>query len=216
MFEEIEGCIFDLDGTLLDSMQVWQDVDRRFLEKYGLEWNPEISQNVKKMTLDESALYFIHELKVPISLNQIKAEWESMVADEYYNNIQLKPGAMSIVKQMYACAHKMTVATSCNRGHAIAAMNRLKISRYFEYVKTVKDVGGKSKKYPDLFYYCAKAMDTDVDRTIVFEDLLLPIKVAHEAGFVTCAIQDELSAHEKEEIMKYSDYYFKSFKDIFR
>lgn len=210
---EINGCIFDLDGTLLDSMHVWQDVDRKYLARFGIKFDVKYSNEIKKMTFNESADYFINKFNIPRSKHEIMNDWNEMVEIEYRYNIKLKKGAKVVLKALKENDIKMCIATSCNENHAVMALKRLKIDNYFTFLKTCKQVG-KNKEFPDIFIDCAIGMNTPIEKTIVFEDLYMALKVAGNAGFKTCGIIDELSKHETIKILDTCDYCYKSFENI--
>lgn len=213
MFETIDACIFDLDGTLLDSMHVWQKVDETYLARYGIEFDPSFSEEIKKMTFKESAAYFIEKFNIPKSEKEIMNDWNEMVEKEYQFNIPLKEGVLEFLDRLKRDGMKMCVATSCNKKHALLALERLQIADYFEFVKTCKDVG-KNKEHPDIFIECAKNLNSEISNIMVFEDLLMALQVAKNEGFKTCGIKDILSLHEEVEIKQISDYYLDSFEDL--
>lgn len=213
MLEAVDACIFDLDGTLLDSMHVWQKVDEAYLARYGIEFDPSFSEEIKKMTFKESAVYFIEKFNIPKSEKEIMNDWNEMVEREYQFNIPLKAGAREFLARLKHSGIKMCVATSCNKKHALLALERLQIIDYFDFVKTCKDVG-KNKEHPDIYIECAKNLNSEISNIMVFEDLLMALQVAKNEGFKTCGIKDILSIHEESEIKQVCDYYLESFEEL--
>ncbi len=209
----VKACIFDLDGTLLDSMSLWQEVDRKYLARYGIVFDPIYSEEIKKMSFDESAKYFIEKFKIPRSEKQIKEDWNQMVEAEYRDNIMAKPGGLEIIQSLAKNNIALCVATSCNKEHAKMALQRLGMLPYFDFILTCAEVG-KNKEYPDVFHACANRLEVAPHECLVFEDLYMALKVCHKEGFLTVGIYDELSAHEKQNAQKVCNYYINDFFEI--
>lgn len=209
----IKACIFDLDGTLLDSMHIWQEVDRKYLASYGIQFDPSFSEEIKTMTFNESAKYFKEKFHIPKSEEEIKADWYEMVEEEYRDHIQAKEKAIELVHQLAKEGMLLCVATSCNRKHATMALNRLGIHSCFTFIKTCLEIG-KNKEFPDIYLACAKELQVEPNQCLVFEDLYMALKVAKDAGFKTVGVHDCLSVHEKEKMQQVCDCYIHSFAEI--
>ena len=212
-FKNLEACIFDLDGTILDSMSIWQEVDRKYLAAYGIEFDPKFSEEIKKLTFNESAKYFIEKFNIPKSEKEIMDDWNQMVEVEYRDNVQLKKGAKDFLHHLHSNKIKMCIATACNKKHARMALERLGILSYFSFIKTCKEVG-KNKEHPDIFLKCSEEMDVRVENTMIFEDLLMALEIAKKEGFRTCGIYDVLSSHESKRIAHTCDIFISDFHEL--
>lgn len=210
---KIKACIFDLDGTLLDSMSLWQEVDRKYLARFGIAFDPIYSEEIKKMSFDESAKYFIEKFNIPRSEEEIKEDWNRMVEVEYRDNIVAKPGSLEIIQNLAKHNIAMCVATSCNKEHARIALERLGMLSYFDFILTCAEVG-KNKEYPDVFHACAQRFEVAPHECLVFEDLYMALNVCHKEGFKTVGVYDHLSAHEKSDVKQVCDYYVYDFFEI--
>ena len=201
---KIRSVIFDLDGTLLDSMMVWVNVDRDFLEENGKVYTPDVSEAVKKMTVTDSANYFRTRFDLDMTTDEIIDRIESMVSEKYRYTLPLKDGAFEAVKALHDGGIKMCVATATYNSLADAALKRLKIYDMLEFVITCHDAGA-GKESPDIFLKAADMLGTLPEETAVAEDSLHCLQTAADAGFFTVGVYDHFSAHEKEAAARTAD-----------
>lgn len=198
---KFKGIIFDLDGTLLDSMECWENVDRCFLRENGIEPPKDISDIVKKMTINESAMYFKTRFSLKQSCEEIKDRVEEMVRERYFYTIPLKNGAYEAVVRLKEAGLRLCVATATYNKLAYAALERLDIMKYLDFVLTCSDVG-YGKDSPEIFFKAAEMLDCSAHETLVVEDSLHSIETAENAGFRTIAVYDKVSRCEWNEICR--------------
>lgn len=203
---KFKGIIFDLDGTLIDSMEVWENVDRDFVAENGGIYTPDISDTVKTMTIYQSAEYFKKRFSLEMTCEEIIDRIEQMVSEKYHNSIPLKKGVPDVLNKLSQMGIKMCVATATYNSLVNAALKRLGIYDMFEFVLTVSDIG-VGKESPDIFYKSAEKMGIDISETVVVEDSLHCIETAKKAGFFTVAVYDRLAGSDKAEIEKICDAY---------
>lgn len=211
--KEYQGLIFDLDGTLLESMQVWVEIDRLYMEIHNIEYKEEYTQIIKTLTFEESAQFFIDEFHLEMKKEDIMAEWRTMAADAYFDHIPLKPyvrECLDILKNHVP----MVIATSCETHFANAALARLGVLDYFEIILSTKDLG-VSKELPDIFQISAKLMGMKAEDCLVFEDVHTAIKSASDAGFDVCGVYDDSSKNDEKRNREISYVYIKSFKELY-
>lgn len=201
---KIDAVIFDLDGTLLDSMGIWENVDRNFLKENGVEPPEGVSDIVKKMTIQDSAMYFKERFRLSHSCEYIIDRIEEMVADEYRLHIPLKKGAYEAVMECQKKGIRMCVATATYNRLAYSALERLGILSSFDFVMTCSDVGA-GKDNPLIFFKAAEKMECVPERTLVVEDSLHCIKTAKSAGFITAGVYDSVSDGDWQEIRRNCD-----------
>ncbi len=208
-----KGIIFDLDGTLLDSMSVWENVDRDFLEENGCVYSPVVSDTVKKMTIYDSADYFKREFSLEHSCEYIINRIEEMVSEKYFYSIPLKNGVYETVKRLHEGGIKMCVATATYNRLAEAALKRLGLYDMLDFILTCSDVGS-GKDDPEIFLRSAEKMGFDISETAVIEDSLHCIETAKKADFFTIGIYDTIAEGEWEKICEISDIAVKNINEI--
>ncbi len=190
--------IFDLDGTLLDSMNVWNKVDIDFLGRYGFEVTPEYTDVVKRVSVDEAALYTKQKFRLPLTPEEIIAEWNKMVNVFYKNDVELKPNVRAYLDEAKQLGFEMGVATALTRNNAVAGLVRNRILEMFESVITLEDVGKKiDKSSPDIFlkvlnYVNAKGQNITPSQSLVYDDVAVAAGGARNGGFLTCAVYDKI------------------------
>ncbi len=191
----LKGAILDLDGTLLDSMNVWSDIDRRLLSRFGIEPDPQISHIVKKMTIEESSRYFIEKFGLSLTVSEFSGIVEEMAREEYKYNLQLKEGALELLNGLDKMGIKYCVATATYPELAKAALDRLGLISRIDFLVTEAETG-LSKKEPKIYYQCAKRLALGKRQIIVAEDALHSIITASKAGFFTAGVYDNATSDE--------------------
>lgn len=210
---KLRGAIFDLDGTVLDSMPMWNEVGIRYLTDRDLPVPPGVRDRFKTMTLEQSAEYYHQELGVEEQPEQILQDIERRILYDYQHTIPLKKGVRDVLEQLHAHGVRMGVATATARGCVEPALERLGVSKYFSFVLTCTEVG-RGKSYPDIFERSLTQLGTSKQDTVVFEDAIHAIQTANRAGFRVAAVYDEASAHERAEICALSEVYLNGWNEF--
>lgn len=212
--KKIRGMIFDLDGTLIDSMSVWHKVDVEFLRENGITEPPsDISDIVKKMTIDRSSQYFIDRFGLPHTKEYVVKRIEELVRIEYEENITLKPYVRELLDFLDERGYPYGVATATYKSLACAVLKRCGIFDRFRFVLTDTEYPN-GKRFPDIFLGGAKLLGTAPDETLVAEDSLHCIETAAGAGFITAGVYDEASNEDREQIRAICDFCVDSLRDI--
>ena len=209
----IDGVIFDVDGTLLDTMPVWHDAGARFLATLGIQAEPGLGDLLFEETVETGAQYLIDHYGLSMSIPEIARGIDEQVEQFYFREADFKPGARELLQQMYDAGIHLTVATSTHRNCIEAAFDRLGIRGMFEGIFTCSEVGA-TKNNPAIFYAAEDCMQTQPEYTWVFEDGLYAIRTAEAAGFRTVGIYDPVSEKDRAEIIRTADFYYESLADF--
>lgn len=194
---EINGykcAIFDLDGTLIDSMPFWHDISDKYLIANGIKIEETVWEEVKRLTLIETAEYFQNQFGIKKSTEEICNEVRKMVLGAYSNDIPLKNGALDLLENFYKQNIPCVLATASDRKCVDSCIERLGIKKYFKEILTCMEYN-TSKYEPLIFLKSAEVCNAKPNESIVFEDAIHCIKTAKKAGFNVCAVYDE-SAEE--------------------
>lgn len=201
----IKGAIFDLDGTLLDSMWIWDTIGEDYLRTLGYEPKEDINALFKTFSLRQAAEYYKRNYDVPLTVEQLMDGVNKTVESYYFHTVALKPGVIDFLEQLHRHGVKMCIATATDRYQVEAAIGRLGIAHYFADILTCTEVGhGKDEPY--IFRRALECLGTDIRTTIVVEDSLHALKTAKADGFLTAGIYDSHNS-EQEEIKVYSHIY---------
>lgn len=209
---EIKAAIFDLDGTLLDSMAMWQNVCNEYLAQNGYESQEKLSEEFRTMSLDRSSHYIKEAFNLDKSAEQIFDEIIEMVEDRYTLTLPLKEGAYDFVKKLYQSGTKICVATASMRHLVERAMKRTGLDEFSVGIFTCSEAGAP-KTEPAVFLWALKELGTTPEETWVFEDSLLAIQTAKNVGCKVCAVYDDSNADTTEPIKALADIYIKSFDE---
>ncbi len=209
----IKGAIFDLDGTLLDSLGAWSEIDRKFFAKRNIPLPPDYSQAVKHLYLKEAAEYTVRRFGLRESSDDIVAEWKAMTQEFYDREVTLKPFAKEYLQRLKERGVKTGIATSSSPELFTPALRRCGVAEFFSVTVTSDEVG-RGKNYPDIYLETARRLGLEKEHCAVFEDLSTAVKCAHDAGFYSVAVYDKLSAHETPFLETHSDLFIRSFAEL--
>ena len=213
MLENIKAVLFDMDGTLVDSLWMWGDIDVEYLGRHGYEVPADLQHTIEGMSFSEAAVYFKEHFRLPATVEEIKAEWIEMAKDKYAHEVPLKPGALRLLKYLKEQGIPMGIATSCSRELLEAVLKSLKLSEYMDYCMTSCEAGA-GKPAPDIYQKVAEQLGAAPEECLVFEDTIAGIQAGLNAGSRVCAVAEEQSERWKEQILGLADYYIESFDEI--
>lgn len=196
---EYEAVIFDLDGTLVDSMWVWDKIDIEYLESKNLELPEGLQSEIEGMSFTETAQYFKNSFELKDSIEEIKAEWNKRAFDFYRNKIKAKEGVIEFLEQLRKNKVKIGLGTSNSIQLAMATLEGNSILEYFDVIKTSCEVE-KGKPSPDIFLKVAEELNVKANKCLVFEDTLAGVMAGKSAGMDVIGVYDSKSHERQDEI----------------
>lgn len=216
-FIPFTAAIFDLDGTVLDSMGVWRDVDAAFFLARGIELDhAEYARAVQGMSFREAAVYTVGRFGLDESVESVMAEWMQMTREEYAHHVLLKPGARDYLRMLKRSGVKLAVATANRHELFMPALARGGVAKLFDEVCTCADAGDTGKANGALFALAAARLGVAPGECAVFEDTLEGIVGAKAAGMRAYAVKDVGFMHHPDEIAALADGVIDDFAEMAR
>ena len=209
----VKGVIFDVDGVLLNSMPVWENLGELYLQRLGIEAEKDLGTKLYTMSLEQSAQYLIQTYHLDLTPEEVIAGVNQEVKDFYAERVPLKEGVRQYLNEFREKGVPMVIATTGDRKNAEAALKRLNGYRFFQGIFTCSEIGS-SKNEPDIYYAAALQLDTDPGQTWVFEDAYHAIQTAEKAGFRTVGVYDKANDRDLAHIWNTADIYLPEFKDF--
>ena len=208
----IKGAIFDLDGTLLDSMFIWDTIGEVYLRSLDIEPRENLAEAFKTFTLEESAEYYRTHYDVTLSVAEIVDSVNRMIEDLYKSTVPLKKGVAEFLAGLSKAGVRMCIATVTDKYLAEAALTRLKVRQYFGEIFTTAEVGC-GKNDPKIYRTALAYLGTEKHETLVFEDVLHALMTAKNDGFPVAAVYDKHELRQTE-MKENSDYYITNYETV--
>lgn len=182
--------IFDMDGTLVDSMKYWKALGREFLEAKGVDGNlNDVLERTKPLTMTESGALFIQEFGLPGTPESVAAEINAMMEAHYRKDVELKSGVKEYLEQLRQKDVRMCVASATAEELLKVCLGRLGVLDYFEFLLSCEAVG-TGKNRPDVYFAAAERLGSTPEETVVYEDAWYAVRTAKKAGFYVVGIYD--------------------------
>lgn len=206
---KIKCAVFDFDGTLFDSMFIWEIAGEIYLRSIGKEPKPSMREDIKTLSLYQSARYFQKEYGIPLSIEQITMGINQTIGHFYIHDVLPKPGVTGFLERMKKNNIPMCIATATDRYLIEAALGRLKMKHFFDAIFTCGEIG-HGKDEPFIFRDAMEHFNADRNSTVIFEDALHAVQTAKDDGFKVIAVFDN-SEKRQDILRKLSDYYLSDF-----
>lgn len=210
-----KGAIFDLDGTIFESMHVWRQIDVDFLSKRGLSVPTDYLDKIVSLNFDEAAQFTIDRFGFKETKEDIIKEWFEMAVYAYGHDVGFKPHAREYLDYLKSKNIPLAVATSSDEPLYLATFKNLNLFGYFDEIVTAKEVGcGKNR--PDIYLEAAKRLGLKPSECVVYEDIYQGMKSAKSAGFFTVIMEDESSVRQRKQLKEEADIYITDFSSLLK
>lgn len=213
MWNNIKGAIFDMDGTIIDSMWVWNRIDMDYLKRRGTDVPPDLLENIGHLSFNETAKYFKDRFNLSESIEDIQKEWNDMAFNEYSNNVTLKPGVKKFLNILKTKKVKISLATSNSLPLIEAVLKNNGIYKFFDSITTTDEVE-RGKNFPDIYLLAAKKIGLAPNECIIFEDILPAIIGAKASGAKVIGVHDFYSKNQMNDIMEKADSYIFEYNEL--
>jgi HAD superfamily hydrolase (TIGR01509 family) len=211
----IKGIIFDLDGTLIDSMTAWDNVGRDFLLSQGITPPPGLDDRLKVMSFTQSSRFFIEEFHLSMSVSQVMDYLYSVVEHRYKDTIPEKKNANALLKRLREQGLSLCVATATALPLATAALKRLGMFDKIDFILTCDELG-TGKDQPDIYHQATEKMGLCQNEVVIVEDTLHCVKTAKSAGYQVIGVYDQSSDSDTEQMKELCDCYVDGFDPLDR
>ncbi|MBO5408172.1 MAG: HAD family phosphatase [Clostridia bacterium] len=213
LINKMEYAIFDLDGTILDSMPIWVNLGETVLKSLGIIPDDDLNKRFKTMTLQQSSEYLTRHFPLDITADELFQIFMENVRIGYEKDAPLKPGVMEFLQDLKSKNIPMCVATASDRSLTEAALKRTGALPYFQFVLTCAEIG-KAKETPDIYIEAMHKMGGNTKNTVVFEDAYFSVLSAKSGGFPVVAVYDEETKKDQTAISELADGYINSFQEL--
>jgi len=213
MLQNKKAVIFDLDGSLVDSMWLWKDIDIEFLAERGMTLPETFQREIEGMSFTETAIYSKERFHLTESVEELKDIWNQMAMDKYATQVGFKPNADLFLKYCKKNHIRLGIATSNSRELVNAVSKSLELDAYIDVIVTSCDVN-KGKPAPDVYLEAAKQLNVLPEECLVFEDVPAGIIAGKSANMTVCAVDDLFSIESKSEKQQLADYYIYDYQEV--
>ncbi|MBZ9689569.1 HAD family phosphatase [Clostridium estertheticum] len=213
MLTNIKAAIFDLDGTLVDSMWVWGKIDEDYFKNRNMDLPLNLKSQIEHLSFDDTAQYFRTNFGILDTIEEIKKEWTDFAYVEYLNNVKLKPGVVEFLSLLKTMNIKIGLATSNSKSLLEAVLKANDIYNYFDSI-TLTDEVTRGKNFPDVYLLAAEKLGVKPEECIVFEDILPAVKGAKAAGMKVVGVYDDFSKEQREDIINHADMFIIEYHEL--
>ena len=208
-----EGYIFDLDGTLLDSMEVWQKIYARPFQDVGMSMPKNLLEKINHLSLSDSAVFTVENTGIPLTPRELAEKWVKTARWTYAHDIELKEGAYELLEKLPSPGKRLGIATATPRGIFEPCLERHGIADFFMSATSVDEVP-RGKGFPDIYREEASRLGLFSGECLVFEDSHMGAQGAKDGGFQVVGVYDKQSAKFAKQMQKTCDKCVYSLKEL--
>ncbi|MCR4902881.1 MAG: HAD family phosphatase [Butyrivibrio sp.] len=211
--DNYDAVIFDLDGSLVDSMWMWKSIDTEYLAELGYEVPSDLQLEIEGLSFYDTADYFKKRFNINNTLEEIGDKWNKMAWDKYTNEVPLKKGVKKFLELCFDKGIKFGIASSNSKELIEQVLKSRGVDCFFSTIKSGSE-GYASKPSPELYLAAARDLEVDPERCLVFEDITQGIMAGKNAGMTVIAVDDEYSAYQEKEKRDLADHYICDYDEL--
>lgn len=211
--DDYEAVIFDLDGSLVDSMWMWKAIDIEYLKNFGIEPPEDLQKQIGGRSFFETAVFFKNKFGLEDSIEKIGDDWNRMAWDKYTNEVPLKEGVAEFLSACEDRGIKLGIASSNSTELIEQVLFSHNIRKRFSSIKSGTEIQ-KGKPAPDVYLAVADELQVSPEKCLVFEDLVDGIKAGKNAGMTVVAVSDDYSRHSDDVKRSLADYYIEDYRGL--
>lgn len=211
--KNIEYAIFDMDGTIVDSMYAWDTAADRLLISMGITPFPETREDIRAMTTKQVAEYFTEKYDLHIPEGELMNMFNRTMEDFYRDEADFKEGALWLLNTLHEKGVGMCIATATDRYLAEGVLKKLGVLHLFDFMICCSDVG-EGKSSPLVFDACLERCGMPKEKVWIFEDSYFAIRTARKAGYNVLAVYDLSNAPLEKEKEECANIYVRSLKEL--
>ncbi|MCR4612319.1 MAG: HAD family phosphatase [Lachnospiraceae bacterium] len=215
MLQNIKAVIFDVDGTLLDSNGVWQEIDEEFMEERDLDLTEDFQKEIDGMSFHQVAEYCHDTFNFEETPEELMDIWHDMARNEYTYNVKAKPGAKDFADFLKKNNIKMAIASSNSHELIDPGLKNNELYHHMDLFYTASNIG-EAKDNPKIYQNIAKELGVEPEECLVFDDIIPVINAVNDAGMRSCVVLDQRSVdiYGKEALIECADYHINDFREI--
>ena len=206
----IKCAIFDLDGTIVDSMKYWSMAASDVITSFGMTPDPNLPIMSMSMSLTELAKYIINMHGFKYTVDEMCDLFDKAMEKRYGSEVELKPNIINLLDKLKEMNVKLAIASSTSKGLVEICVKRLKIDGYFEYIADARKIV-KSKQHPDIYMSCSDYLNIRYDESVIVEDLPFGIISTKPLGFKSIGVYDNMALKHQKSIIENADLYIENY-----
>lgn len=210
---DADAYIFDFDGTVADSMDMWSHKMLSILDESGVSYPDDIIKTITPMGDRGTAKYFVEKLGVNMTVDEIERQMNATALHAYTYTIQAKDTAAETVKQLKKEGFPTAILTASPHSMVDVCLKRLGLFEYFDYVWSCDDFK-TTKTDPEIYAKISEIMSAEPSRCVLADDNINALTTAKAAGWQTIGVFDKSSADDEKEIQKITDIYVRNLAEL--
>lgn len=209
----MRAAVFDLDGTVLDSMWIWDEINASLLHSLGIDMPEEHMRTVNSMSFLDAAKFINARFGLRTTAEALRDQFMEAAKVYYAQKVSLKPGAGDYLFHLKRKGVPLAIATACVPDLFVPALKRHGLDGIFDAVVTPNDIA-RGKEFPDIYLEAARRLTVPAADCCVFEDILSGVRSAKRAGMMVVGVYDDSAKHDRDAIAREADVFIRDYREL--